>query len=423
MTQLIIPAPPPALESIKARSLDTLGRRLLLNLLNKIELGRITLVENGRALHFGNQSPDYGLRATIHIHHPRFYSKTVFGGSMGAGDAYMAGMWSSDDLTAAVRIVIRNQQLFLDLDRGWGRLMAPLQSAYHVLRRNTRRGSRDNILAHYDLGNDFYRLFLDETMTYSCGIFEDNNDDLSAASVAKYDRICRKIKLVPGDRVIEIGTGWGGFALHAARNYGAHVTTTTLSDQQYRYVEENVRNAGLEGQIHLLQKDYRDLTGQYDKLVSIEMIEAVGHQYLGVFFNTCSRLLKADGIMALQAITIVDHAFDQHVRSVDFIRRYIFPGGCIPSVAAMAAAVAAKSDLRPAHLEDLTLHYARTLDLWRQRFLGNLDAVRALGFPESFIRMWEYYLCYCEAGFRERYIGNVQMLFTKPLHRGKIYPE
>jgi cyclopropane-fatty-acyl-phospholipid synthase len=206
------------------------------------------------------------------------------------------------------------------------------------------------------------------------------------------------------------------------KNYGVHVTTTTLSEEQYAYARERFQKAGVEDQVRLLRKDYRELKGQYDKLVSIEMIEAVGHQYLPLFFNTCSRLLKADGIMALQAITIADYAYDQHVGSVDFIRRYIFPGGFIPSVTAMSKAVAAKSDLRLAHLEDLTAHYARTLKLWRRRFLSKLEEVRSLGFPESFIRMWEFYFCYCEAGFRERYLGNAQLVFTKPRHRQPIYP-
>ena len=241
--------------------------------------------------------------------------------------------------------------------------------------------------------------------------------------MAKYDRICRKLKLAPGDRVIEIGGGWGGFALHAVRNYGVHVTTTTLSDEQYTYAKERFQAAGLASRVRLLREDYRNLKGRYDKLVSIEMIEAVGHQYLPLFFKTCSRLLKADGLMALQAITIADHAYDQHVRSVDFIRRYIFPGGFIPSLTAMSNALAARTDLRLAHLEDLTAHYARTLRQWRERFLAKLDRVRELGFPDAFIRMWEFYFCYCEAGFRERYLGSVQMLLTKPRYRQSVYPD
>jgi cyclopropane-fatty-acyl-phospholipid synthase len=278
-------------------------------------------------------------------------------------------------------------------------------------------GSRKNILAHYDLGNDFYSLFLDETMTYSCGIFEHEKSSLKDASAAKYDRLCKKLMLRPGDRVLEIGTGWGGFAVHAARRYGVHVTTTTISDQQHRFAQHRIKAAGLNDQISLIKKDYRDLGGKFDKLVSIEMIEAVGHHYYKAFFETCSRLLHNDGMMAIQAITIGDHMFDRHKRSVDFIKHYIFPGGCIPSITAISNAIAKATDLRMIHLEDITPHYARTLREWRRRFFANLDKVRKMGYPETFIRMWEYYLCYCEGGFAERYIGDVQMLCAKPMHR------
>ncbi|UCD78857.1 MAG: class I SAM-dependent methyltransferase, partial [Desulfobacterales bacterium] len=288
---------------------------------------------------------------------------------------------------------------------------------YHYVRKNTKAGSRKNIMAHYDLGNDFYALFLDETMTYSCGIFANESSTLREASAAKYDRICRKLQLAAGDRVLEIGTGWGGFALHAARNYGVQVTTTTISEEQHRFGQNRIKDAGLEERVTILKKDYRDLGGTFDKLVSIEMIEAVGHQYLTAFFRTCSRLLKDDGMMALQAITIGDQIFNRHKRSVDFIKRYIFPGSCIPSIAAIGSAVARATDLRLVHLEDITPHYARTLREWRRRFFANIDKVRALGFSDTFIRMWEYYLCYCEGGFSERYIGDVQMIFVKPLCR------
>jgi cyclopropane-fatty-acyl-phospholipid synthase len=303
------------------------------------------------------------------------------------------------------------------MEKGLARLTAPVYKLYHHVRKNTKVGSRKNILAHYDLGNDFYALFLDETMTYSCAIFEQENSSLKQASEAKYDRICRKLQLAAGDRVIEIGTGWGGFAVHAARNYGVQVTTTTISDEQHQFARQRIKAAGLEDRITLLKKDYRDLSGKFDKLVSIEMIEAVGHQYLPIFFRTCSRLLKDDGIMALQAITIGDQIFDRHKRTVDFIKRYIFPGSCIPSITAISIALAKATDLRLVHLEDITPHYARTLREWRRRFFTNIKKVRALGFSDTFVRMWEYYLCYCEGGFAERYLGDVQMLFVKPLCR------
>ena len=329
----------------------------------------------------------------------------------------MEGMWSADDLSSVMRILAVNQQAFKNMEKGLARLTAPLYKFYHYVRRNTKSGSRRNILAHYDLGNDFYQLFLDETMTYSCGIFETAESSLRQASEAKYDRICRKLELSATDRVLEIGSGWGGFAIHAAGQYGAHVTTTTISDQQHRFAASRIRAAGLEDRITLLKRDYRDLKGKFDKLVSIEMIEAVGHHFYKTFFGTCSRLLKDDGLMALQTITIGDRIFDRHKKSVDFIKRYIFPGSCIPSITAISKAIAGATDLQIVNLKDISPHYAHTLREWRRRFFNNIVKVRELGFSDTFIRMWEYYLCYCEGGFAERYIGNVQLILAKPFWR------
>lgn len=417
MTELIIPSEAPELSELKERYVDRMARRAILSLLNKLIHGRITIIENSQRYFFGEQSDKPSLQAVITVYHRQFYTRILFGGSIGAAEAYMDGLWSADDLTMVMRILALNQKAFEDMEKGLARLTAPLNKFYHFLRKNTRKASRKNILAHYDLGNDFYSLFLDETMTYSCGIFEQKDSTLREASEAKYDRICRKLMLNPGDRVVEIGTGWGGFAVHAARNYGVKVTTTTISDEQYQFALNRIRAAGLEGRIKLLKKDYRDLVGKFDKLVSIEMIEAVGHHYLNAFFRTCSRLLKDDGMMALQAITIGDQIFDRHKRSVDFIKRYIFPGSCIPSITAISNAIARVTDLRLVHLEDITPHYARTLREWRRRFFSSIDRVRALGYSDTFIRMWEFYLCYCEGGFTERYIGDVQMLLAKPGYR------
>jgi len=417
MTELIIPSEAPALSQLKERRLDKIARKAVLSLLNKLQHGRITLIEDGQQLAFGEDVSAASLNADINVYHYQFYSRILFGGSIGAAEAYMDALWSADDLTTVMRILALNRKAFADMEKGLARLTAPLYQFYHSARKNTKVGSRKNILAHYDLGNEFYTLFLDPTMTYSCGIFEHDHSTLEEASIAKYDRLCQKLELKPGHRVVEIGTGWGGFALHAAQHYGVHVTTTTISDEQYRYAENRFREAGLTDQINLLKKDYRDLTGEFDRLVSIEMIEAVGHHFYNTFFQTCSRLLKADGLMALQAITIGDQIFDRHKRSVDFIKRYIFPGSCIPSVTAISNAIATATDLRMIHLEDITPHYARTLREWRRRFFANIDAVRNMGYPDTFIRMWEYYLCYCEGGFAERYIGDVQVLFAKPLHR------
>jgi cyclopropane-fatty-acyl-phospholipid synthase len=414
MTEFIIPAEAPDFKNLKERRVDRMAHSAVLPILKKLTHGRITLVENGHRHHFGNDTYRLSLEAVITVHHPQFFTRIFFGGSIGAAEAYMEGLWTADDLTKVMRILALNQKAFADMEKGWARLTAPFYKFYHYVRKNTIAGSRKNILAHYDLGNDFYALFLDETMTYSCGIFEQEESTLREASEAKYDRICSKLKLTEGDRVMEIGTGWGGFAVHAAKNYGVHVTTTTISDEQHQYAERRIKALGLKDRITLLKRDYRDLDGTFDKLVSIEMIEAVGHQYLPTFFKTCSRLLKDDGMMALQAITIGDQMFDQHTRSVDFIKRYIFPGSCLTSVTAISTAVTESTDLRLVHLEDITPHYARTLREWRQRFFANIDQVRAFGFSEPFIRMWEYYFCYCEGGFAERYIGDVQIVFVKP---------
>jgi cyclopropane-fatty-acyl-phospholipid synthase len=413
----ILPAERPLAQSAVVTALDGWAKRTLLSLLQRIHLGEIVLRDGEEQHVFGRRAEECDLRASLTVHHPRFYSQVLFGGTIGAGESYMAGHWSSDDLTVLLRIILLNQNVFLGLDRGLSRLKAPLYKAYHFLRKDSRKGSRINIAAHYDLGNDFYALFLDETLTYSCGIFERPQISLREASVAKYDRICKKLQLSAEDHVLEIGTGWGGFAIHAATCYGCRVTTTTISGAQYDLAKKRIRTAGVEDKVHLLLKDYRDLKGRFDKLVSIEMIEAVGHHYLETFFRCCSDLLKDQGTMLLQAITIADQAFERHKKEVDFIKRYIFPGSCIPSVTAIGDAVAEATDLRLVHLEDITPHYARTLKTWRERFFENIQQVRALGYSETFIRMWEFYLCYCEAGFQERYLGDVQILFAKPLNR------
>ena len=417
MADSIIPPESQAVRSKKPSALDRLARRLLLGLLEQLGRGKITLVEEDQRLDFGRRSDEFGLKAVVTVQHPRFYRHAVFGGSVGSAEAYINGYWSADDLTALIRILTLNQDVFERMEKGLARLAAPMNRLFHFLHKNTRRGSRENILAHYDLGNDFYQLFLDETLTYSCGIFETKASSLKEASVAKYDRICRKLRLGPQDHVLEIGTGWGGFAIHAVRHYGCRVTTTTISSKQHQLAAERFAAAGVSDNITLLKQDYRDLSDRFDKLVSIEMIEAVGHHYLDSFFRVCSQRLKPDGMFLLQAITIQDQVFEKHKRSVDFIKRFIFPGSCIPSIAAISQSIANATDMKLLHLEDITPHYARTLREWRRRFFANIDRVRALGFSEAFIRMWEYYLCYCDGGFAERYIGDVQMLFAKPLSR------
>ncbi|HWR72642.1 MAG TPA: cyclopropane-fatty-acyl-phospholipid synthase family protein [Nitrospirota bacterium] len=415
MNGSVIPShPTPGTRIVPATSAGLfagLARRAVFSHLRKIERGSITVIDGGMRHAFGTPG---GLVATITVHDPAFYTDMAFGGSIGAGEAYMAGFWSTDDLVALVRIIVLNRRVLMDIEGGLAAFAQPLHWLMHALRKNTREGSRKNIEAHYDLGNDFYSLWLDRTMTYSCNIFDRDDATLEEAATAKYDRICRKLSLKPDDRVLEIGAGWGGFAIHAAKNYGCRVTTTTISRQQYDWAKELIAREGVADRVVLLFEDYRELTGKYDKLVSIEMIEAVGHHFLDTYLKVCSDRMKDESMMALQAIIIEDQAYEAQIKSVDFIRRYIFPGGFIPSITAITRSLAKVTDLRLFHLEDLTPHYARTLQVWRERFFANIDAVRKLGYPEIFIRMWEYYLCYCEGAFRERYIGSAQMVLTKP---------
>ncbi len=408
----------------EATWLDRRARTAILGRLEGLGQGRLTIIEGTGSRSFGQTTGDFPISATLTVKRPRFWSALAFGGSLGAAESYVEGCWTCDEVADLVRILVRNREMLERIEGGLARLVVPFARLYHRLRRNTRAGSRANIAAHYDLGNAFYRLFLDDTMTYSCAVFERPEMTLAEAQAAKYERICRKLDLRPGDRVLEIGTGWGGFAVHAARRYGCRVTTTTISREQYAHARERVEAEGLADRVEVREEDYRDLEGRYDKIASIEMIEAVGHEYLDRFFRICADRLEPDGMMAIQAITITDQVYDRHVRTVDFIKRYIFPGSCLLSVTAMCRAATRSSDLRAVHLEDITPHYARTLRLWRERFMGRLDEVRALGFPDAFIRLWEYYLAYCEGAFEERYIGDVQMVFAKPLNRRRpILPQ
>jgi cyclopropane-fatty-acyl-phospholipid synthase len=397
--------------------LDSLARRAVRGKLTQLRGGQLVLIDGSQRYRFGAAGEELTEPIIVHVHDPRFYGDLAFGGSIGAGEAYVQGYWSTSQLVDLVRLLVLNMDVLDSLEDGYARLTAPLRKVLHSIRRNTRSGSRRNIAAHYDLGNEFFRLFLDETMMYSSAIFTRPGMSLREAQLARLDLICRKLDLRPGEHVVEIGTGWGGFALHAAQRYGCKVTTTTISQEQYRLARERVSQAGLDGQIEVVCTDYRDLRGSYDKLVSIEMIEAIGHQYFDTYFAQCSRLLKPHGAMLLQAITIADQRYESAKRSVDFIQRYIFPGSCLPSVAALSASIARASDLRVFHLEDIGPHYARTLHEWRRSLIASVPAIRALGYDDDFIRMWEFYFCYCEGGFMERVIGDVQMLLVKPGNR------
>ncbi|MBN8628384.1 MAG: class I SAM-dependent methyltransferase [Planctomycetes bacterium] len=394
--------------------LDRLGRRMLRNHLTGLRRGELAISDPLDHARFGESQE---LCARLQIHRGRFYREALLGGTLAFADTYIRGDWDCDDLTNLFRISIRNMEQSDALDRGLPKLAMAAQRVLHWLRDNTRRGSRRNIHAHYDLGNEFFRLWLDETWAYSSGIFPSPDASLRSASLEKFDRACRKLDLSPDDHLLEIGTGWGGLALHAAQNYGCRVTTTTISDEQFSVARERVNAAGLDQRISLLKQDYRDLQGRFDKLVSIEMIEAVGHRNFDQYFERCGKLLADDGSLLLQAIVMPERRYKGYLRSVDFIQKYVFPGGCLPSIAAMLESAGRTTDLRLVHVEDFAPHYAETLRRWRAAFEARLDEVRALGYSEQFIRLWRYYLCYCEALFEERYVGVVHAVFDKPLCR------
>lgn len=403
----------------RAGALDAYLRQRLLSQLAPLREGQLRVRDAlGEAL-LGDAAGE--LHVTVTIDDPAFYRKVAAQGSVGAGESYIHGDWQCDDLVALVRLLVRNRDLLDGMERGPARIGGWLLRGWNRLRRNSREGSRRNIAAHYDLGNDFFALFLSTDLMYSSALFASEQDTLEDASRRKLDRICQQLRLAPGDRVVEIGTGWGGFALHAAQHYGCHVTTTTISAEQHALATARVRAAGLEDRITLLMKDYRDLDGQYDKLVSIEMIEAIGAQYLDTYMATLQRLLKPDGLALLQAITIEDHRYEQARRSVDYIKRHVFPGSFIPSINAIMAAKTRASDLQLLAQQDFGHSYALTLRAWRQRFLTQLPAVHAQGFDARFCRLWEFYLAYCEGGFLERSIGVSHLLLTRPGHRGSAH--
>jgi cyclopropane-fatty-acyl-phospholipid synthase len=395
------------------RGLDGWLRRRLLDRLAALEHGRLVIDDA-----FGGATLGRAERAfadvRLKIFDPATYWKLALRGSVGAGEAYADGLWGCDDLVGCVRLLVRNRSLLDSFEKGGARLGGWLLRAWHALNRNSHEGSRRNIAAHYDLGNEFFGLFLSPDLMYSSALWQGEDDTLEAASARKLARICMRLRLQPTDRVIEIGSGWGGFALYAARHHGCHVTTTTISREQFRLARERVAQAGLADRITVLLEDYRNLRGAYDKLVSIEMVEAVGAEYLPLYMRKVGELLRSHGLALLQAITIEDHRYQQALHSVDFIKRHIFPGSFIPSVHALLAAKTAASDLALIHLEDFGLSYARTLQAWRERFLKQHRQLRAQGFTERFIRAWEFYLAYCEGGFRERAIGVAQLLLARP---------
>jgi len=402
-------------------SANRVARRIVLRMLRDIHGGQLEILEGNKSLVFGELVGERPLRAVVRVRSDRFY-RSLLRGSVGLGESYMDGLWECDDLVALTRIAALNVGALDRLRRVFAPVLIPVQRWARWLVRNTPHRSRKRIAAHYDLGNELFSLFLDPTMMYSCAVFERADATLEEASLAKLEQVCAKLDLGPDDHVLEIGAGWGGFAVYAAEKYGCRVTTTTISREQHSYALRRVRAAGLEDRVTVLLEDYRELGGTYDKLVSIEMIEAVGWRYFPTFFARCSELLEPDGMMLLQAIVIEDDAYEVEKGGKSFINTYIFPGGCLPSLEVIARTVARASDLREVHLEDITAHYATTLAHWRERFLASAERVAELGYDERFRRLWELYLSYCEGGFRERRIQDVQLLFAKPGYRAEPTP-
>jgi cyclopropane-fatty-acyl-phospholipid synthase len=394
------------------------AERAVLEIIGKLTRGHLQLtLPDGTDLTVGDPASPF--RATMQIVRPEFFTKTMWYGDIGFAESYLDGDWETDNLTAVLQVMLLNLEDLAVMSGSRRRflpvnLLRSVNRLVHRVRANSVSGSRKNISAHYDLSNEFFALFLDPTMTYSGAVFAKPGQSLEEAQTEKYDRLCRKLNLQPADHVLEIGSGWGGFAVHAARTYGCRVTTVTISQEQYAHARQRFEREGLSGQIEILLKDYRLLEGSYDKIVSIEMLEAVGHTFLPAYFSQIHRLLKKQGIAAFQVITSPDARYAQFRKGVDFIQKHIFPGSLLPSIGALNAAVNATGDLHLYHLEEFGLSYARTLAHWKKSFNERLDTVRALGFDGSFIRKWNYYLSYCEAGFAMRNINVVQMVYARP---------
>ena len=409
-------------------SVNSVARKAIFRALTHIQFGTITIIEDfvgqdTKPHRFGKASSDnisssaigrHALNVTLTIHDSSVYRQLLFGGSIALADSYINGEWDTDDLTGLIRLAARNLAVLNQLENRFAVISKTFERANHKLRSNDKLGSKSNILAHYDLGNDMYQRFLDDTMMYSSAVYKKVDTTLAEAQQHKLALICERLQLKPEDTVIEIGTGWGGFAIYAATHYGCHITTTTISDAQYEEAQRRVEAAGLSDKITLLKQDYRELTGQYDKLVSIEMIEAVGHEYLPTFFAKCNSLLKPTGLMVLQAITFNDQNYQDYIKSVDFIQTHIFPGGCLLSNQELTTQFTEQTDMVIKQLHDYGFDYAYTLRDWRTAFMAQREEIKALGYDEAFIRLWEFYFCYCEGGFLERTIGVVQVTAVKP---------
>ena len=387
-------------------------RQIVFKALNSITNAKIEIHEGNNVTLLGDKNAS--LQAHINVHDMSLYKDFIRGGSIEVAQAYIDKKWTSNNLTQLVRVMARSQQTLDSVEKNKGILAKIKSKLLHFQNANTQQGSKKNILAHYDLGNDLYTRFLDPTMMYSCAVYDENHQSIDKAQTNKLDIICKKLDLKPDEHLIEIGTGWGGLAIHAAQNYGCKVTTTTISDEQHKYAQTKIKELGLENQITLLKQDYRLLDGQFDKLVSIEMIEAVGHDFMTSFFSQCNDLLKPSGKMLIQAITIADQRYDEYRKNIDFIQKYIFPGGCLPSISIMSEHIKQSTDMMIDKIDDIGLHYARTLNDWRVNFDNNWQQIQQFGFDDTFQRLWHYYFAYCEGAFLERVISTHHIVARKP---------
>lgn len=401
--------------------INQFSKRIVLRSLEAMKIGQLRIIdENQEQYVFGELETNSAYSATIHVHNADVYRQVLTGGTIGVGEAYIAGSWSTPDLVSMIRLFVANQAHLDDMENVFSKLQNKFSGLLHWLLPNTLLKAKKNILAHYDLSNEFFETFLDPSMMYSSGIFLKADNTMHEASINKLRIACDKLELCESDHLLEIGTGWGGLAIFAAKHYGCQVTTTTISDAQYSYAKQRVKEQGLDNLVTVLNQDYRALEGQYDKLISIEMIEAVGHKHYKKYFETCTKFLKPSGLMLIQAITTPDQRFASQKNEVDFIRKHIFPGGCLPSHKAILENTSKYTDLNLIDVRDLTEDYALTLKCWRERFFDRVKQVKALGFSDAFVRLWDFYLCYCEGGFAERVIGTSQLVFAKPGYRSRF---
>ncbi|PHI37968.1 SAM-dependent methyltransferase [Pseudoalteromonas sp. GCY] len=404
--------------SLSLSTFDRVYKKLVFGALNTLETGKVVLVEGDQKYCFGES--ETSLSVDIHVHSAQMYKLFALGGSVGAGESYILGHWSCSDLTKLIEIFVLNQAQLDAFENKFAFFSGIANKIKHLKNKNSKQGSKRNIVAHYDLGNDLYESFLSEEMLYSSAVYPSKEASLEEAQQHKLAAICERLDLQATDKVVEIGTGWGAFAVYAAKNYGCHITTTTISEEQHDYVKALIEKEGLQQHITLLKKDYRDLDGQYDKLVSIEMIEAVGHAYLSGFFAKCNDLLKPTGAMLIQAITIACQRYQHYLKQSDFIQQYIFPGGCLPSVSEMSKQIVNSTDMVVHELHDIGLHYARTLYDWRVRFEKAWPSLDSKRFDERFYRLWQFYLCYCEGAFKRRATSAVHLVARKPRYQSNV---